>query len=93
MAITEFEGIQDRQTALAIDSAQTIFNNTIKQLQAENAVLKENLASAQKDAERYRWLRADSRPAAWGLEYWVGYWECSTFGDDLDAAIDKEIAK
>lgn len=52
-----------------------------------------DLAALLKDAERYRWLRADSRPAAWRLEYWVGYWECSTFGDDLDAAIDKELAK
>lgn len=59
-------------------------------LESENARLKAELAAAQKDAERYRWLRDGQ------------YWPAAFYdhdepeplrGQELDAAIDKEIGK
>lgn len=87
----KIEQLQDENAALKEELE--LMKREVRMKADENQAIYEQLAAAQKDAERYRWLRADSRPAAWRLEYWVGYWECSTFGDDLDAAIDKELAK
>lgn len=60
----------------------------IKELQAENAALKAELAAAQKDAERYRWLRDHDN------DLWIAMIEAIKIGGEtMEAAIDKEMAK
>jgi multidrug resistance efflux pump len=89
-----------KRTCRELETENAALKNKLEMAEAclagDNALidgLKAELATAQKDAARYRWLRADSRPVTWRLERWDGHWECSDFGTDLDAAIDKELAK
>lgn len=69
----------------------------VKELEAENARLREELAAAQVDAKRYRWLRSRERGMS-GLSTVINddcqppYYELKCEAE-LDVAIDDAIAK
>ena len=54
----------------------------IAELQAENAALREQLAAAQKDADRYRWLRER-----------MDLKDVSIYDSEVDATIDAAIVQ
>lgn len=58
----------------------------MERLEAENARLKEELAAAQKDAERYRWIMNNQDMVRHALEFG------DTTKENADAAIDAAIA-
>mgnify|MGYP006977221519 FL=1 len=87
------------------DHARACYDRTVRILTGIPASLddvlrlREQLAAAQKDAERYRWLRVqdndDLRFAVLDEAHWRGAGDCDPyfFGtpEELDAAIDNEM--
>lgn len=65
---------------------------TVRHLQAENARLREELAAAQADAERYRWLRENLNNTE-ALEELYKYPGDVPTAEQFDEAIDDAIAK
>jgi hypothetical protein len=59
------------------------------ELAAELAEAKAQLAEAERDAARYRWLR---RLDAGGLQVYSGMDDASIFGGDLDNAVDAAMS-
>lgn len=58
-------------------------------LTARNAELVKALEEAQRDAERYRWLREWRH--RWEVRYWTGTWWDSLTVGGLDMAIDAAL--
>lgn len=68
----------------------------VKELEAENARLREELAAAQADAKRYQWLVVEKSDAAdlqsrW--DYCYNAWSGCDGADGFTAVIDDAIAK
>jgi len=62
---------------------EMMLSTEVELLQAENARLREELAAAQKDAERYRWLRDHDN------DLWIAMIEAIKVGGEaMEAAID-----
>ena len=72
--------------------------NALKALVAERDDLRRQLAEAEQDARRYRWLRGSSCPdhsrrwTLWEIRHWrAPFWTGDLRHGDLDAAIDAQI--
>ncbi len=72
-----------------------VYDEFARQLERELSVINEKLASAQKDAKRYRWLR-EQNVVPYGVDSSGNVQRVIVFWDgpvELDAAIDAAIAK
>ena len=78
--------------------------NALKALVSERDELRRQLAEAEMDAERYRWLRGDSCPdhssrwtqwevRCWKAPSWTGDLRRADLDDAIDAAIDAAKGK